>query len=401
MAESAPAETPQNEPSAIICRTDLLKFLDAEIQTIFERQSRQGWNAWALLGSIAALGWLLLERLQVGAYSIENVSRLALVIAVIIISFSTIKSFFIPESTTGKSGRFRYMDVYQFGSIILGTAYCGLYTWIVLSYSKDISIVATWFLVGFFVFVALLLFGFGLLARFSRIPMAVSSSPWGWKGKAFSGLFVLGLLMATSSFWFALGKITFDDFRIALLFTVLGELIGRLVSTNKDAPVVQSLIEIRRDLALERIDVRGAINQTDIVLAGMQVGDVLKNEVRAFQESVGKITAALQDVIARIDAVTAELPAQGELFSKEQSTVARTVLDACDDRTKTALKSYDVVKLRRDKLQSRIRWIGRRTEESVQGIEAVEDAVTKSLDDILARVKEYRSKADQLKKELS
>jgi hypothetical protein len=87
-------------------------------------------------------------------------------------------------------------------------------------------------------------------------------------------------------------------------------------------------------------------------------------------------------------------------LSEEKTAIALSVFELCQANTRKALDEYDTVKVRRDKLRSRIRWVGRKTQESSQGVDAVYSAISNALKGIFAKIEEYEEKAKQLRERL-
>lgn len=397
LSDPKPADRGDTEPT--VSRSELLDLLNTEIRDCFDKQSRQGWTTWALAGAIGALGWLLIGRLESGAFSWAKTFRILLTIEVFYLSASLLKYAFWPAASQGRSGRFRYYDEYLLSITLLALLYCIGLMAIAFIFSAELWWIHVLVVEVFFFLVALICI-LGVIVRLYRIPLEFATGPPDWPTKIVISALTLPVIVSGAMYALRITGFQFDDLRIAILIAAIADLASRLTKSLQGAATVQTLSAIRRELALGRIDVRAAANQTEIALAGMGVGDVLQEEVRAFLDAIGKINAAFDDAITRIGAVLSDVPQPEQTWTTEKATVARTVLDVCEERTKNAFKDYDTVKERLSKLRSRIRWVGRKTEESSRGVDEVYKTIYNALDEIVAKSKDYRSKAKNLAERL-
>jgi hypothetical protein len=138
------------------------------------------------------------------------------------------------------------------------------------------------------------------------------------------------------------------------------------------------------------------MRQTEIVLAGMRVGDVLQKEVNEFLTPVGKIIAVYNDAIIRIDAIQKEVVSGSSLLTPDKRTVIQSVLSYCEGKTESVGDIFKTLLSGHKKLHARIRWVGRKTEEGKKDVKAVYEATSKALADISDKMREYREKKEHL-----
>lgn len=393
----SPSQEHHREKPFILSKSDLLGVIDAEVELILKKQTWHGYTTWALIGAFAALSWLLLSILEHGNYSGARAMRVLLCLQLLYVSFSLLRHSFFSTNPSNTSLRFRYVDVYELRASLVAFLYCATCTFILVKYFDNAGQIPKLFLMGLFGFLGLVLPATVLLSLF-RVPVSSVVTAPKWLGKLAFTVTVVGILLALQSLIESIdiGAITFDDFRIALLLSVLGELGGRLTRVSKDFPTLQSLILIRREFALEKIDIRAAINQTEVALAGMRVNDVLQEDIRAYLEPVGKMLAVYHDAITRMDALHAELPPEPECLTKEGATVARTVLELCKDKIQTTKGDLDIIRQRARKVHKRMKWFHNASNER----DVVYQAMERALTDLEQKIDEFTSKAMRLRNRL-
>jgi len=111
MAETS--ETISNEHSETVRAEDkaidrLTELLDSEIEHICSEYERPGWTRWALLGGIASIVWLIVDRVEQGSFNSTNVGTLFLAFSLVfyvLICLSNLFDSTQPDSST--EGRFR------------------------------------------------------------------------------------------------------------------------------------------------------------------------------------------------------------------------------------------------------------------------------------------------------
>lgn len=214
-------------------------------------------------------------------------------------------------------------------------------------------------------------------------------------------LLTSSLTFAAYDYYSSIDRLNYDDFRVAILFVILSGLVPRLLYPLKDSSIVQALTATRQDLALGKIEVPAAVNQAEIALAGLRVGDILQEDLRDFLKVIRDLDAAFHDSIERLEAVLVDLPTVANSIPSEKLSIARSILELIDTKSRGRTEKIDSLKETLQKIQSRVRWVGGKTEESAKGIEEVWKTVDRALDGTLARSKECRDKADALRSRIN
>lgn len=347
----------------------VLHVLDKEIDGILYSQKRQGWTTWAILGSIAATIWLLLDVLEKkylsgGEIDIKAVFILFLVFSVTIhwlelfvytISPPQINSknmphrFLITNISIGASRVQLLVMIANHIGLILIAIYFPISGWwpkiILLSYY------------GIFAFIMTLLF----LMSFFKLPLLFPTSrPSGFA--ILPHIFLLSLLFWSAiSYYLAIissKSISMFEYRTSILLVVISYLVALLSHGIRKTPILDSLIDIRRDLAFNRIDIDTAIQQSDIAVSGMQVSDVLQEEVRDLLQLIDKINIELAESLKRSKSIESILlkDSNTELL-EDQKTILKTMDLAELQHSENIKKLVAEFKLHIRRLKKRFKWI--------------------------------------------
>jgi hypothetical protein len=81
-------------------------------------------------------------------------------------------------------------------------------------------------------------------------------------------------------------EVVVASYRAGGLLTAIGYLIVLLALVTKDSPILQSLLEVRRNIVFNRVDLDSATSQVELALGGMQVPDAIQKDVHPILGSV-------------------------------------------------------------------------------------------------------------------
>ncbi len=260
----------------------LLNAIDFEIGLSERRNQRPGWTLWAIFGSLGVLVWALFNLLE---QQIPSFNTIAVVALLVFLFFDSVRQFATicsPFSTSG-SGR-----LWTVGSMI-GTAR----QLILLHLLRAVLILylawcERWCAPGAFHAVVInygfsfVFFAVALVISFTDLiapSTTASASRWVVKifelfGLALKGCALTGFLEAAIRWNLA----NVHSLRIAGLFVVGLWLLER-ISSPIHPPLEEKLVDLRRNLALDKIDVPSAAGQFDVIVTGLKVSHVLQREV--------------------------------------------------------------------------------------------------------------------------
>jgi len=272
--EPKPAESTQPHESRVpepLTRPELLAAIDAEIERLEEDTKRPGWSMWALQGAIATTLWLALNDL--GPKS--NLRTVGIVFL-----FGSVVSDFVLAlcDTLGRFGRVeRKQPRYRFSNAdpLLGPRV------ITFAFLRALVILLIYFWLGstlklpslawyYGVLLVMCLIGVPLLLirrltledpRSLRVAGIIASLQAVWAGYLSFALFEKLPLSVT--------EYNGSDFRVGFLLTTAAYLAWLIASEQQPRPVVTSMKDIRRELALGRMGVEDAARDVDHALHGL------------------------------------------------------------------------------------------------------------------------------------
>ncbi len=285
-------------------RGEFYNYLDSEINNLSGDIKRPGWNMWAILVGLATLGWLLLDALESGEYSFQNVIGLLFVLSLTQYLYFSISGVFDSLSTNNQK-QARFINVasqirnWRFFILLIGQGAFLIFASII--FSDDVgTLITTLSIIFAAVIIIAVLFSFALV--FLQLP--ILSSPLKRNlnvivSVLFSALLLfiiwrhIELLLNSSS-------TSFNDIRLTLLVAASFYLIVLLIRVPRGLLILDSLIDIRRQLMLGEISIENAVIQTNIALTGLRAYDVLEEYVvkllSIYREAAAELTGALSTI---------------------------------------------------------------------------------------------------------
>jgi hypothetical protein len=173
MGNNVQNSTEQETDITLKTRGEFIKFLDSEISDLRSEIQRPGWTPWAILGSIAALAWLLFSEIQKGEYSPKNVAGIIFVIWLLYFFYMCITSLINPPRSLHKKKE-RFVPDYLVNTRRLGLILLAVpqifFIFVAKDFSQDVGSLATIlaYLVIFSCIFALALF---IAITFANIPI--------------------------------------------------------------------------------------------------------------------------------------------------------------------------------------------------------------------------------------
>jgi hypothetical protein len=129
-------------------------------------------------------------------------------------------------------------------------------------------------------------------------------------------ILILGLLGLTIELFIKNPIPAIWEWRVAGLLFAIMTLLSLLARTQEQSHLLPTLLNLRRDLILEKIDVESAKEQIDIALNGLRVDHI-------FQEDVSKILWYINDCHTSYKRVSEEMKLMEDIMSRTQSNTAK------------------------------------------------------------------------------
>jgi len=346
-------------------KKDLIELINSEINLIAFEQKRPGWTAWALLAGLFTVFWLLINEMSPGRVNFYNVLFIFLFFSLLMETVLAAGSLFsIKANKEPTEPRFYLSSSYSESRITILFQVIRLITLIYICVHLKFQVIRV-SVISFYIIFIFLLFGYVLILILSylKLPQPKFAN---LKIQLFTALIIFVLLfISTIGFTSTLIKIfgTLDsvDFRIGALLTIMVYILNLLLRTPQNVPLLASLIEIRRDLFLDKIDVEFANRQIDIALAGLQVEDLLQENVREILSYQDIINSKLRQNIRIIETIENLFPANlKDLQKKELSDLRETVLAlrvSSDNYFEECGSLLDALECCIEKFNKRTRWI--------------------------------------------
>ncbi len=281
-------------------REALLGFLASEIDNLRSEEQAPGWTKWALLAALAALSWLILNTIEHSGPTPHGTAVVFFVLTLLSQSLTVLCSLLEPERDaplfSGKRYTFwsHYREV-STPALALGVVKFSLPLVLVHSL-EDIGL--QWYhrCMLTVVYGLLLLATSGIfLLSFLRVPVR-RDMPYVKMTR------IIALLFYGAVLWTAIASLHYmysthclpamADWRLGGLLYVLIFVLFRVATLQSNRHTIESLVGIRRSLALGHVGPDAAARQADIALLGMRLDDVMEQQV---QEIVSLLMRAEED----------------------------------------------------------------------------------------------------------
>ena len=349
--------TPQEPYSPRI--DHVLQTLDFEIDRIRSQEKESGWTTWAVLGGLATVVWLLLGELNSESIQWANVLVLFLAFSLLFDNVSILFTIFSEEEQPREKGR-RYRFSHYLGEnrleILPGLLRCFALIWVAWYASKFV-----WpshaLLAYVYYGLAAIILALAFVWSFLSIPLRVYSGKW-----EISLVMVVFLAVGC---WPMVGYFftvysgpqgaNLAEYRVSILITAAMILLLLLARGTRYVPMLASLINVRRDLAFGKIDVDTAIHRTDIILTGMQMQDLVQEDLKRLLEYIDQVEEEFAEASKNLDVVEREIAGLSGQLSPEQEIRVRRTVDSNNQHIAKAEKVRDKLIRQLDKFSKRVR----------------------------------------------
>lgn len=334
-------------------KSDLLRLIDAELDHIKTDLQRPGWSTWALLAALGTVLWVFSNEAISHRLDVYKLVFLFVVISFIIDSGFVLARFLqVLLSHKKTESRFTYSQ--ELGSSI-GTGFA------IVSHCLFIMLL-TWFikikLVKWYIFVNYIFYGyigisfFIFYVVFSRfkIPLARTSG-FDWKSDIIVCSFVtFNILGSVSVFGSYILEFTLLEYRATGLLIVASYIIFSLLSTKGKPSLENSLLRVRRDLAMNRISFEEAVQRLDIALVGLKVREVLQDDLEGILAAYDEADSICRRFSEDLDLLLVEMQNQ-----KDKERIS-------PDETRRSIQITDALKQSMNARLQSLTWVGKEIE---------------------------------------
>ncbi len=403
---NAPPKQPDQIASPPVAATPsstaewLVQALTYDIDALRASRSQPGWTAWALLAGGGAIAWALATVWAKEQPVALEVARWSMVLYVGIDLVRRLRNVLSPAPRPGgRTSRFRLMrDV--FGSarpqILLFLVESLAAIWLVGQVWRTWPFHAAIVAVGWFGLEALMTALALVFSAFRETfrELAVPAHPYGTKFSAISSsLLVAVLLYVLGGAAYSVLVVAPADARAirpALLLVAL-LVIGEILSGEvQDAPLLDTLVELRRNLLVGAIDVEAAAREYDISSLGLRGSDVLQGRIKRLLAISENLRADAVNFRKRLEDTRQLLKAIPQANAAEIAAASRNVdgaLKGLEEKFDAGMKQY------RKEYQELKKWLT-----ALMTVSADKAAVRTSVLDLLDRgFGEMRSEVARLR----
>ncbi len=302
-----------------LTREELLSALDAQIKFVSEGQRNEGWTRWAIWGALAAFIWVGIEVVTRSEFALSRAVLAAFGIFVIWGLLECLLGIISPTSSVDV-GPPRFREVTGWISALRPEL-----TALALRHLLIIVALLFFHYPGqrlFLIYVGLalvsdvvvLLYGMTSVALPTKFSMGaaigtVALLKMAWLVAA--GISVASLIKKD------LSTFTQQDVRFALLLNAGSYLLIRLATTTSSGHLLSELTEIRQHVAFVRLSVADAIRQTEGLLTGLKVAEVLNplvettlKEAQELDQTMNRSVELLGQIRVQISTLRDNLSAQ-------------------------------------------------------------------------------------------
>jgi hypothetical protein len=320
-------------------RTTLLAIIDWEINARKEESQRPGWTKWAIFGALATVAWVFLNSLGAQVVSWPTVTAYVACLWMLIdllgrcgslIGNRTRLSQTLLLKTSYLASSRTQLVLQLLRSVFLLIAVLTILTF---TWKPSMVAAAVWYGLGSLVFLVLTVMSFG------QQPIAIphDTGRRGWL--RLTHLVPIGLLAIavvrgpTSTLTSALTGTTLLELRLACLLVVACYLAYLALRDAADVPLLNELVSLRRNLAMERIDVESARKQLDLTMSGLRISDVMQkgvSRVIQYSEELSVSVEQATKTLSTLDSVMHRLVADPASMTPDDQTTTVALLEAAN-----------------------------------------------------------------------
>jgi hypothetical protein len=317
-------------------RQDILRALDLEIEEIQRSKERPGWTTWAIMGALATSIWLIFEIIEKKEFNWQTGLFVFFLVSVFLDQLLLINFYSKVSATRKKVGRFILSsEVSSARNILFAYIFRILFLlYLGFIFSNWLSaLTLTLFYIGYGFFLVTLFVI--LVLSFAKVPIELNSTQT-TRPKIFLLLLCAGVIFLivgfSNSFYDYYSYINMTEFRFAGLLWIIIFLILKL-NTDIPKPILfDTLIELRRDLLLEKIDISSASKQFDIALSGLEISDLLQDEIREILHTYDKISKEYKIAADNLALIQETLAKASKPLQKEDCNLIKPVLGTVESQ---------------------------------------------------------------------
>ncbi len=331
-------------------KENVLHLLDAEIKHVISSEKDSGVTVWALTVALASILWVILDQIEALQVELSNILLLFLLYSLITDFIYIFSRGIASTSTFQGERRFRFsqQDLSSSRSAALLLFIRALVLVLLISQYGDYLFSITKYTTYIFYFFLLFLILVGLILSFINLPLPITREQSFKKTAVLLVISLIPLMCAIDILypWDNNHILSFSisDYKLSSLILAFSILLIILVRSRIRTPLLDSLIRLRRDIALSKLDIDDAVKQVDIALIGLRVTDVFQKELKLFLDLTEKISFELDVAVEKITALRRQLPEDPSQMTGDQSLICKSVFITAVEHMKKSnrlIEDYD------------------------------------------------------------
>jgi hypothetical protein len=330
-------------------RADLISLLEFEIKRITEARKRPGWTMWALLAALGAMFWAGFSVLETSTSPVsQNVVYLFITLAISIDAAAFGREFLTSTKSKGSQNRFRFArDLFSVSRIAVTGAVLrySILEYLLWHFSEVFDPVSRLCLQIFCAIVIILALVFIALS-FASIPLQVSPEHGLISRSAL--LFLMGVLIAAFiNLWRPVLSGRFQanvsEWKLAAICAATGLVLDLLCAPEKEFPLIDTFVDLRRKLALGEISVPAARRQFEIAIAGLAASDILQTHIEVVLRRFRSSTSVFQTVNAELEVLKDRFQKDVSISLTQKKTLVDAIRVSAKSRMEKAAAELDAV----------------------------------------------------------
>lgn len=385
----------------------VIHFLEYEINSKRSEAMRPGWTTWAILGAMASLLWLMFSVLTANeSISWRNILYITLLLSVSFDFLFLLIRFFssVGPKQLGRRGRFEYFETSIGSFLVLILFRAGVLLILVHLFSAKINNFVE-FCCWLFLGVSLIQISLLLVFYYLQIPTPTNPNPrfewifyictifWLTSG----GIAAIGLIIIIYS---KVLVVSIPEWRIGFIIFGLSLLILIFSRSKPISILLLELDDIRRRLSLGQIDLNRAKQQTDLIIHGLTLSDILQSKINDVLVPLNTMQNIYEKYDLELSIIEKFIDIPTEKLNKEDKTTLDAVLRSLFERQNEILSAKQTLLKNKGKLDRRITFFYGMSKDIAPDIENLFEEVNKENEKLNNITEKAFARLDKLKDKL-
>jgi hypothetical protein len=404
--DAAPRQEPKTAPRDSTAeapdRSTLLELLDSELTLLSQQQANTGWTSWALVGALGAIGWTLLSIWETPGWP----QGVVWVHAYVALVFCRIAVQFLFTMFQGQGAIINSRTRFELGHStgkrralqLFSIAHHSLLIFLLFTYAP--SPLVKWSALAISV-PAVLGFAISFVLSYTEFPITTHAVAPQKLGPALMipGQLAAGCIALTPAILLC-GELSrlapkAVDLKVGGLLAAAVFLIQQALDARSNRSSIESLLKIRRELALGSMPTTEAARLIEIEFLGMRISDVFRDPSQSFAVEALALAAEFQAATQRVETTLSSIQDGSPLSVEQRMGLATTALEAYQSRILQFPERLKKLKQRYDKIESRMRLFSS-TSDATKAALSIQMVLAQSYQHAAARHLEFQTKLRQL-----